>query len=114
MEKLKRVSPHSLEGDAGWQMRDNYNEVIRELTEYEGLITQEWQANITAELTMRLKQPLLVGAGNLIDSVEQWVDGWVGGVAEWEKCKFLCNFPAGQHYRQTHHRAQKTATGRNM
>lgn len=34
MEKMKRVSPHSLEGDAGWQMRDNFNEVYKELDEY--------------------------------------------------------------------------------
>ncbi|XP_053409232.1 uncharacterized protein LOC123561373 isoform X4 [Mercenaria mercenaria] len=60
MEKMKRVSPHSLEGDEGWQMRDNYMEVFRDLEDYEALITDEWRTNITAELTMRLKQPLLI------------------------------------------------------
>ena len=30
MEKLRRVSPHSLEGDLGWQLRDAYSETIEE------------------------------------------------------------------------------------
>ena len=30
------------------------------LLSYESLVSREWQKNITAELTMRLKQPLLV------------------------------------------------------
>ncbi|XP_052258855.1 uncharacterized protein LOC127863384 isoform X2 [Dreissena polymorpha] len=60
MEKMKRVSPHSLDGDAGWQMKTNYQEVYKELEEYEGIVTQEWQRNITEELTLRLKQPLLI------------------------------------------------------
>lgn len=60
MEKLKRVSPHSLEGDNGWQMKDTYQECIKVLEEYEKKITLDWQTNITSELTMKLKQPLLV------------------------------------------------------
>lgn len=60
MEKLKRVSPHSLEGDNGWQMKDAYQECIKVLEEYEKKITLDWQTNITSELTMKLKQPLLV------------------------------------------------------
>lgn len=31
MEKLRQVSPHSLEGDAGWQMRDLYSDCMKEL-----------------------------------------------------------------------------------
>lgn len=60
MEKLKRVSPHSLEGDEGWQMKDAYQECIKVLEEYEKKITLDWQSNITSELTTKLKQPLLV------------------------------------------------------
>ncbi|KAL3885754.1 hypothetical protein ACJMK2_025795 [Sinanodonta woodiana] len=60
MEKLRRVSPHSLEGDAGWQMRDSYNECMKELTDYEDRLIADWQGEITAELTLRLKQPLLI------------------------------------------------------
>ncbi|KAL5020323.1 hypothetical protein ScPMuIL_003215 [Solemya velum] len=60
MNKLKRVSPHSMEGDSGWQMRDAYNECMHELEGYQKLLVQEWQNNITFELTTRLKQPLLI------------------------------------------------------
>lgn len=31
MDKMKQVSPHSLEGDTGWQMRDMYSECIKDL-----------------------------------------------------------------------------------
>jgi dynein heavy chain len=31
MEKMKHVSPHSLDGDAGWQIRDLYSECMKEL-----------------------------------------------------------------------------------
>ena len=30
MEKMKKVSPHSLEGDLGWQLRDAYSDAMRE------------------------------------------------------------------------------------
>ncbi|CAH1797693.1 unnamed protein product [Owenia fusiformis] len=60
MEKMKRVSPHSLEGDSGWQLRDQYNEAMQDFKKYTDKISNEWQSNITAELTTRLKQPLLV------------------------------------------------------
>ncbi|KAK6172547.1 hypothetical protein SNE40_016179 [Patella caerulea] len=59
MEKLRQVSPHSLEGDTGWQMRDTYNGCQSELESYENKMISDWQNNITAELTLRLKQPLL-------------------------------------------------------
>ncbi|XP_069115919.1 uncharacterized protein [Argopecten irradians] len=60
MEKMKRVSPHSLEGDSGWQMRDLYNDVHRMLEDFKKGLMLEWRENITAELTLRLKQPLLI------------------------------------------------------
>ena len=60
MQKLKKVSPHCLEGDLGWQLRDAYAEATQEFDRYETRIATEWQNNITAELTHRLKQPLLV------------------------------------------------------
>ena len=31
MEKMRQVSPHSLEGDAGWQMRDTYSDCMKDL-----------------------------------------------------------------------------------
>ena len=31
MLKMKNVSPHSLEGDLGWQLRDTYSEAMAEL-----------------------------------------------------------------------------------
>ena len=83
---MRKVSPHSLEGDNGWQMRDTYAETMAEFDKYviylpstlqvrvldhsrvvsclfvrfESGIVNEWQLNITSELTERLKQPLLV------------------------------------------------------
>lgn len=68
MEKLKRVSPHSLEGDEGWQMKDAYQECIKVLEEYEKKITLDWQSNITSELTTKLKQPLLVRLSSSIEN----------------------------------------------
>ena len=77
MEKLKRVSPHSLEGDDGWQMRDHYNECIKILEDFETKLTQEWQNNITAELTLRLKQPLLVNLSNIeLPFYEHFFKSW--------------------------------------
>ena len=61
MNKIKKVSPHSLEGDLGWQMRDAYREAWEDFNKYEEKTTSEWQNHIAAELTERLKQPLLVG-----------------------------------------------------
>ncbi|KAK7479591.1 hypothetical protein BaRGS_00029140 [Batillaria attramentaria] len=60
MEKMRHVSPHSLEGDAGWQMRDTYAECMKDLDKYESDIIIAWQSGITSELTLRLKQPLLI------------------------------------------------------
>ncbi|XP_076457719.1 uncharacterized protein LOC143291635 isoform X3 [Babylonia areolata] len=60
MEKMRQVSPHSLEGDRGWQMRDFYSDLMKDLDKYESDIISYWQSNITAELTLRLKQPLLI------------------------------------------------------
>ena len=31
MEKMRQVSPHSLEGDSGWQMRDTYSDCMKDL-----------------------------------------------------------------------------------
>ena len=30
MNKMKKVSPHSLDGDMGWQLRDAYSEAMSE------------------------------------------------------------------------------------
>ncbi|XP_070202269.1 uncharacterized protein [Littorina saxatilis] len=60
MEKMRKVSPHSLDGDSGWGMRDTYSELVKDLDKYENDIIISWQSSITAELTLRLKQPLLI------------------------------------------------------
>ncbi|XP_071095883.1 uncharacterized protein [Haliotis cracherodii] len=59
-EKLRHVSPHSVEGNGNMQMRETYNDCIQELEAYEGKLVTDWQNNITSELTLRLKQPLLI------------------------------------------------------
>ncbi|XP_033103095.1 dynein heavy chain 9, axonemal-like [Anneissia japonica] len=69
MEKLKRVSPHSLEGDTGWHLRDQFAEAMKEFTNYEEKTITDWQVNIQAELHDRVKQPLLV-ADEFSDDVE--------------------------------------------
>ncbi|XP_052060514.1 uncharacterized protein LOC127700861 isoform X4 [Mytilus californianus] len=60
MDKIRQVSPHSMEGENGWQMRHSYNNCMKMLENYQTQIIAEWQSNITAELTMKLKQALLI------------------------------------------------------
>ena len=60
MEKLKRVSPHSLDGDAGWHLRDIFNDTMNDLDMYEEKSVTDWQRMLHSELRDRLKQPLLV------------------------------------------------------
>ncbi|GFO25145.1 dynein beta chain, ciliary-like, partial [Plakobranchus ocellatus] len=60
MEKMRQVSPHSLEGDQGYQMRETYTEVMGELEAFESNIVAKWQTDIVSELTSKLKQPLLI------------------------------------------------------
>ena len=67
MDKMRKVSPHSMEGETGWQMRHNYNSCMKMLENYQTQIVTEWQSNITSELTMKLKQPLLVSLAIVID-----------------------------------------------
>lgn len=67
MDKMRKVSPHSMEGETGWQMRHNYNSCMKMLENYQTQIVTEWQSNITAELTIKLKQPLLVRLVKIIN-----------------------------------------------
>ena len=60
MEKLKRISPHSLDGDAGWHLRDIFADTVKDFDKYEEKTVREWQNQLHAELRDRLKQPLLV------------------------------------------------------
>ncbi|GFS27875.1 dynein beta chain, flagellar outer arm [Elysia marginata] len=60
MEKMRQVSPHSLEGDRGYHMRETYTEVMGELEGFESNIVAKWQTDIVSELTSKLKQPLLI------------------------------------------------------
>ncbi|ELU01785.1 hypothetical protein CAPTEDRAFT_107782 [Capitella teleta] len=60
MKKMKKVSPQSLEGESGWQLREAYADAMKDMEKFESDTVQEWQKNITAELAERLKQPLLL------------------------------------------------------
>ncbi|KAI0240668.1 hypothetical protein LSAT2_008579 [Lamellibrachia satsuma] len=60
MSKMKAVSPHSLTGDLGWHLRDVYADTISDLDNYEMKTISDWMSEISADLTDRLKQPLLV------------------------------------------------------
>ena len=61
-----------MEGETGWQMRHNYNSCMKMLENYQTQIVTEWQSNITSELTMKLKQPLLV---RLVTVINHWIKG---------------------------------------
>ena len=54
MEKMRHVSFHSLEGDRGWQMRDLYSEVTKELDKYQAEVISRWQTDIVAELSNKV------------------------------------------------------------
>ncbi|XP_033641711.1 dynein beta chain, flagellar outer arm-like [Asterias rubens] len=60
MEKLKRISPHSLEGDAGWHLRDIFADTMKDFEEYQESAITKWQCQLHDELRDRLKQPLLI------------------------------------------------------
>ncbi|XP_022099208.1 dynein beta chain, ciliary-like [Acanthaster planci] len=69
MEKLKRISPHSLEGDAGWHLRDIFADTMKDFEAYQQTTISKWQDQLHTELRDRLKQPLLVA-----DDYDQEVD----------------------------------------
>ena len=69
MEKLKRISPHSLDGDAGWHLRDIFADTVKDFDKYEEKTVREWQNQLHAELRDRLKQPLLVSHGIFIEKL---------------------------------------------
>ncbi|XP_055866060.1 uncharacterized protein LOC106055129 isoform X2 [Biomphalaria glabrata] len=60
MKKMKHVSPHSLEGDTGWHMRDLYTDIIKALDQFENEVITKWQLNIESDLTQKLKEPLMI------------------------------------------------------
>ena len=60
MEKLRRISPHSLEGDAGWHLRDIYADTLKDFESFEEKSIDGWQVQLYNDLRDRLKQPLLV------------------------------------------------------
>ncbi|XP_064599567.1 LOW QUALITY PROTEIN: uncharacterized protein LOC135466077 [Liolophura sinensis] len=60
MEKMRKVSPHSLEGERGWQMRDAYDDILKGLNDFETELIGGWKESLTSELSARLKQPLLI------------------------------------------------------
>ncbi|KAK2190790.1 hypothetical protein NP493_68g02015 [Ridgeia piscesae] len=65
---MKGVSPHSLTGDLGWHLRDAYADTITDLDNYEMKTISDWRSEISADLTDRLKHPLLVAEDNEEDT----------------------------------------------
>ena len=45
MNKMKIVSPHSLEGDLGWHLRDAFSEAMKDLNRY-ALHDDTWFENL--------------------------------------------------------------------
>ncbi|KAH9514965.1 hypothetical protein Btru_021540, partial [Bulinus truncatus] len=60
MKKMKQVSPHSLEGDTGWHMRDLYTDIMKDLDRFENEVITKWEFSIMSDLTQKLKEPLLI------------------------------------------------------
>ena len=70
MDKMKAISPHSLNGDLGWHLRDCYNSAMNDLDKFQRNTLSKWQSTICADLSQRLKFPLLVciGVANISDN----------------------------------------------
>ncbi|XP_056412427.1 uncharacterized protein LOC130355786 isoform X2 [Hyla sarda] len=59
MGKLRTVSPLTLEGDKGWELRHLYTELSEELERFENSLVTSWLSTVSKELNDSLKLPLL-------------------------------------------------------
>ncbi|XP_018424228.1 PREDICTED: dynein beta chain, flagellar outer arm-like [Nanorana parkeri] len=59
MVNLKKVSPTTLEGDMGWELRHIYNEISQELERFEISVVTSWVSAVNKEISDSLKLPLL-------------------------------------------------------
>ncbi|KAG8587471.1 hypothetical protein GDO81_005673 [Engystomops pustulosus] len=64
MTKLKTVSPLTLEGDKGWELRHLYSELSEELERFENSLMKSWLSSVNKELSDSLKLPLLKSSGD--------------------------------------------------
>ena len=50
MEKLRQVCAHALDTDAGWQLRDEYNEIMNDLEKFETRLFTGWSRSISTDV----------------------------------------------------------------
>ncbi|XP_069829066.1 uncharacterized protein [Dendropsophus ebraccatus] len=70
MAKLRTVSPLTLEGDKGWELRHLYTELSEELERFENNLITSWLSAVNKELNDSLKLPLLKSSASNHDPVE--------------------------------------------
>ncbi|XP_040278224.1 dynein beta chain, flagellar outer arm-like [Bufo bufo] len=70
MVKLRTVSPLTLEGDKGWELRHLYTELSDELERFENKLVTSWLSAVNKELNDSLKLPLLKSSASSHDPVE--------------------------------------------
>ncbi|XP_063809812.1 uncharacterized protein LOC135027842 isoform X3 [Pseudophryne corroboree] len=59
MVKLRTMSPLTLEGDMGWELRHLYTDLSEELERFENSLMTSWFSAVNRELSDSLKLPLL-------------------------------------------------------
>lgn len=72
MEKMRQVAPHLLGGETGWQMRDSFTEVLKDITDFETQQIEAWKASMPEDLLESLKQPLLVRTQIFVEWQKIW------------------------------------------
>ncbi|XP_075707241.1 uncharacterized protein LOC142741794 [Rhinoderma darwinii] len=70
MVKLRTVSPLTLEGDKGWELRHLYTELSDELERFENRLMTSWLSEVNKELSDSLKLPLLKSSASSHERVE--------------------------------------------
>ncbi|XP_075192459.1 uncharacterized protein LOC142291659 [Anomaloglossus baeobatrachus] len=70
MMKLRTISPLTLEGDKGWELRYLYTELSEELERFEDRLVTSWLSAVNKELSDSLKLPLLKPSASSHDTEE--------------------------------------------
>ncbi|XP_075053831.1 uncharacterized protein LOC142139871 [Mixophyes fleayi] len=64
MAKLRTMSPLTLEGDMGWELRHLYTDLSEELERFENSLMTSWLSVVNTELSDSLKLPLLIASSS--------------------------------------------------
>lgn len=60
MEKFSYLYPNLLQGDLGYQLRDNYKQTMEHIEKNRIETIKAWEINITSNLTDKLQQTVFV------------------------------------------------------